>query len=139
MSSKQETVFWHECQLVVRWGDLDAYGHVNNAFFFKYFESARFAYFEAIAPNLDEMPIVVLADIHCKFEQQIHYPAQLIIKTKVTRLGNSSFDFYCEIWNQGKRCASSESTMVWFDENTYRPKKIPDWFIQAVRDRENLE
>lgn len=118
----------HTYELDIRWGDMDAYGHVNNTLFFRYLESARFRYIEDhILPLLDnKMPVIVLADIQCKFEQQIVYPAHLTVKSRVTRLGNSSFDVTAEIYHGERRCAVSKAVLVWLDEQTGKPMKIPE-------------
>ena len=72
--------FRHWLPLEVRWGDMDAYGHVNNAKYFTYCESARMSYFDAV--RLDEFrgaeshgPAVVTAT--CNFRRQVHHPASL--------------------------------------------------------------
>ncbi len=133
--------FHHELKIDCRWGDMDAYGHVNNTVFFRYFESARFAYVEEYClPVLgsEHMPTVVLADIQCRFTAQIVYPASLRVKSKITRIGNSSFDVYAEIWNGETRCAHSKAVMVWFDLQSERPVRIPAAVVQAVRELEDL-
>ncbi|SUO97912.1 acyl-CoA thioesterase [Suttonella ornithocola] len=130
--------FSHHYEVDVRWGDMDAYQHVNNTLFFRYLESARFAYFEDfVLPVLKgKMPIVVLAEMQCKFEAQIIYPAHLTVKTKISRLGNSSFDVVAEIWNGEQRAASSKAVMVWLDSQTYQPSKIPDDVVTKVKEIE---
>lgn len=132
--------FHHEYPIQVRWGDMDAYGHVNNAMFFKYLESGRFAYIEdLIMPILGgDIPIIVLADIQCKFEQQIVYPATVVVKTKVTRLGNSSFDVVAEIWNAEQRVAVSKAVLVWVSAETYRPMAVPEVVAAEIRRIEGI-
>lgn len=132
--------FHHQYSIQVRWGDMDAYGHVNNAMFFKYLESARFAYIEdLLMPVLGgDIPVIVLADIQCRFEQQIVYPATVVVKTKVVRLGNSSFDVVAEMWQEARRVASSKAVLVWVDPNTYRPMKIPEAAAAQIQLLEGL-
>lgn len=131
--------FRHHFPLTVRWGDMDAYGHVNNMFFFKYLESARFGYIEDVCmAHLDAIPVVVLADIRCHFQAQLHYPAQIVVKSKVVRLGNSSFDLHAEIWEGGRLCASSQAVMVWFDPHSNRPMRIPENVAAAIRAYEGI-
>ncbi len=72
-------MFKHQMQIDIRWGDMDAYGHVNNTIFFRYFEMARFCYFEAL--GLDDkgmMPTVVLAKIQCQFKKHWFIRLQLL-------------------------------------------------------------
>lgn len=132
--------FHHETQIPVRWGDMDAYGHVNNTIFFRYLESARFKYVEdLILPVLGgSIPVIVLADIQCKFEAQIHYPALLTVKTRCSRLGNSSFDVAAEIWNGGRRAAVSKAVMVWMDSQSFKPTQIPEEAAAKIREIDGL-
>lgn len=132
-------VYRHQCRMAVRWGDMDAYGHVNNTVFFRYLESARFAYIEEVCmAHLDAMPMVVLADIRCHFQAQLHYPADVVVKSAVTRLGNSSFDLHAQIWQDDRLCATSQAVMVWFDAQSGRPARIPEAVAQAIREYENI-
>lgn len=137
---EKKTDFRHYCRMQVRWGDMDAYGHVNNTMFFRYLESARFAYIEEVCmAYLTEMPTVVLADIHCHFQGQLHYPAEIVVKSAVTRLGNSSFDLQAQIWEGERLCATSRAVMVWFDRQSNRPMRIPALVAEAIRRYEGLD
>lgn len=80
--------------LTVRWGDMDAYGHVNNAVYATYLESSRIAFFEAtnmygLADNERHRPALASMTIH--FRKQVHYPAELEAGVRVARIGTSSF------------------------------------------------
>lgn len=123
----------HQTQMVIRWGDMDAYGHVNNTLFFRYLESARFDFFEKVCmPVLNEPPVIILAEINCQFKAELRYPAEIVIHTSITRLGNSSFDVHAEIYQGEKVCALSDATMVWVDGRTHRPDAIPEVVRQAI-------
>jgi acyl-CoA thioester hydrolase len=77
----------------VHWGDMDALGHVNNARFFTWFESARIALFERVGLAATGVPEVgpILAHTRCDFLAPVRYPARLVSGTRIDRLGNSSF------------------------------------------------
>ncbi len=80
--------------LSVQWGDMDALGHVNNARYFTWFETARIALFEAVelqsrGSALEVGPI--LARIDCTFRQPVHYPDSVVACCRVASLGNTSF------------------------------------------------
>ena len=71
----------HTIQLQVRWGDMDIFGHVNNANYFRYLEQARISWFETIgAPsgNVGHGPILVAAA--CNFRIPIVYPATVEVR-----------------------------------------------------------
>ena len=79
-----------------RWGDCDMFGHVNNVQFVRYFESGRLDYFHRLlelASGPDVVNSLIIADIHVTFLRQIHHPSALEVGTRISRLGNSSFDF----------------------------------------------
>lgn len=104
--------------LAVRWGDMDALGHVNNTAFFTYCESARMAYFTKLriedhGAGPEQGP--VLATASCTFKEQVHYPATLVVEVRVGRIGRSSFTLHYELVDQakGSSVASGESVVVW--------------------------
>lgn len=104
--------------LSVRWGDMDALGHVNNTAFFTYCESARMAYFtqlriEEHGAGAEQGP--VLATASCTFKEQVHYPATLAVEVRIGRIGRSSFTLLYELIDQarGAPVASGESVVVW--------------------------
>ena len=85
-------------RMTIRWGDMDAMGHVNNAVYFRYLEQARIEWLTAIgcAPDpLGEGPVIINAQ--CSFLKQLKYPGELEIKTFVGQLGRTSFETFHEI------------------------------------------
>lgn len=88
----------HTLRMPVRWGDMDAMGHVNNTVYFRYFETARIAWFDQIdcAPDpAGSGPVIVNA--HCSFIKQLKYPAEIEVSTLVGPPGRSSFEMTHEI------------------------------------------
>jgi acyl-CoA thioester hydrolase len=78
----------------VQWGDMDALGHVNNTVYFRWFESARIALFDAAGLDLRGIPPVVgpiLAQTTCVFRQPVTYPANIVVGARVPRIGRTSF------------------------------------------------
>jgi acyl-CoA thioester hydrolase len=77
----------------VHWADLDALGHVNNARYFTWFETARMALFERVGLATTGVPEVgpILATTRCDFLAPVHYPAEVLAGARVERLGNTSF------------------------------------------------
>ena len=120
----------HTIQLQVRWGDMDIFGHVNNANYFRYLEQARISWFETIgAPsgNVGHGPILVAAA--CNFRIPIVYPATVEVRTYVKSLGRSSIPMYQEIVdanNPSTLYADGDSTIVWIDYQRGRSTPLPD-------------
>jgi acyl-CoA thioester hydrolase len=97
-ASATATELVHVMTMPIRWGDMDAMGHVNNAVYFRYLEQARIDWLSSIgcAPNPSgEGPVVINA--HCTFLRQLTYPGDIEIRTFIGRQGNSSFETRHEI------------------------------------------
>ncbi|MEO7031868.1 MAG: acyl-CoA thioesterase [Burkholderiaceae bacterium] len=81
-------------RLTIRWGDMDAAGHVNNTVYFRYMEQARIDWMNSIACGPDgskgEGPVIVNA--HCTFLRQLRYPGEVEILTYVGSPSRSSFE-----------------------------------------------
>jgi len=133
--------FAHFISLPVQWGDMDALGHVNNAIYFRYIESGRIAYFEAIEATAGlagggEGPI--LADIQCSFIGQLRHPAQIDIGTRTAKIGTKSFTVEAGIFLAGEDApaATSQAVVVWFDYANQRTAALPDALRQRVLELE---
>ena len=125
---KQED-YKHSVALDVRWGDMDRLGHVNNAKFFTYSESARMAYFDALKdrdPGQWEKSGLILASIGCDFIAQLHYPAGIDIGTRITAIGRSSMKADQGIFRDGVAVARLYATIVWFDYEAQKAMPVPE-------------
>ncbi|MGE4243588.1 acyl-CoA thioesterase [Ramlibacter sp.] len=128
----EEKKLVHEMTFPIRWGDMDAMGHVNNAAYFRYLEVIRIAWFDAcgFAPNpLGEGPVIINA--FCTFHKQFQYPGDVLAKMYVSDPGRSSF----ETWGTLERAddpgvvyASGGATTVWVDFPAQKSKALPEWF-----------
>ena len=69
-------------RMPVRWGDMDAYGHVNNTVYFRYLEQTRVEWLEqmgsAVSPDNAEAPVIINAA--CTFMLPVNYPATVIVR-----------------------------------------------------------
>ena len=112
--------------LPVQWGDMDAFQHVNNVAYLRWFESARIAYFER-AGILEGMPAVgpILARQTIDYRFPLVYPDTARVSATVTKLGNTSFTMALRLHSEreGLLAAESEAVTVMFD---YRKNgKVP--------------
>ena len=121
----------------VRWGDMDAYAHVNNAAFFTYFEEARLAYFEAIqvfehAEAPSHKPILATATIN--YRRQVAHPADLLCGLRAVKLGYTSFTLEHFLIREGPEelIADGSSVVVLADYDTGRPVPLPDGLRKAI-------
>ena len=128
----QDKKLVYEMTLPIRWGDMDAMGHVNNAMYFRYMETARIEWFQAIGVNPDprgEGPLIVNA--FCNFQRQFEYPGSVLIKLYISPPGRSSFDTWLTMEKAeapGEICASGGGTTVWVNFPAQKSMPIPDWF-----------
>jgi acyl-CoA thioester hydrolase len=137
----------HVEPISVRWADMDSMGHINNAKYFTYCESARMSYFAAVH-MLDhregEKHGPALAAAHLNFRQQVRYPAELEVLTRVSEIGRSSFRMDYEIVYRGtetlgQRVADGHGVIVWVDYGTGRSIPLPESLKQEIRQFEGME
>jgi len=120
----------------VQWGDMDAFGHVNNARFFTWFESCRSVYFVRIRLRMNKPSNLgpILASISCDYLAPVVYPASLVAGTRVTKIGNSSFSMEYGLWHKDapeQLVARGTSVVVMFDYAAQKKVRVPD----EVRDQ----
>jgi acyl-CoA thioester hydrolase len=126
----------HTMRMPIRWGDMDAMGHVNNAVYFRYLETARIEWFGTIGCPVNpqgEGPLIVNA--FCNFHKQLEYPGEILLKTYVSDPGRSSFESWVTIervGDEGVICASGGATTVWVDFPKQKSAPLPEWFRAIV-------
>ncbi len=89
MRTKEEfnSSFPIQVRIPVQWGEMDAFGHVNNTVYFKYFETARLAYFNAVGVMQDMQDNQlgpILAETNAKFKRALVFPDQVTVGANVT-------------------------------------------------------
>lgn len=134
----------HVEPISVRWGDMDTMGHVNNAKYFTYCESARMSYFTAVrmtAHKEAETHGPALAAAHLNFRRQVRWPAELDVETRVTEIGRSSFKMEYELILRGteERVADGSGVIVWVDYGTGRSIPLPESLKAEIREFEGLD
>ncbi len=116
-----------------RFSDTDALGHINNTIIPVWFEGAREPIFKLFSPELDVHNWkLILAKIDVEFHAELFYGQPAEIKTWISRIGNSSFDVYQEVWQSGRRSASGTAVMVHFCHQEKRSKPIPDDIVAEM-------
>lgn len=144
MSTDNKTIrladFAHRIDLSVRWGDADMFGHVNNAKYFTYVESGRIDYLETLGAvngaRSDAGGSVILASIGADFIAQVRYPAQLVVGTRITKIGRSSLGLLNGVFLGEQLVLAARGTMVWFDYASQKAAPVPDHVRAAIVARE---
>jgi len=120
--------------LGVRWRDLDALNHVNNANFLTYLEEARLQWLQHVHDWFNEDTMPVLAASELQYRRPIAWPATLHVELRCTRLGNSSMTIAHRIIDaDDASCLYSDGhvVMVWMNPTTGKSVALPD-SIRAV-------
>jgi acyl-CoA thioester hydrolase len=123
----------HTMRMSVRWGDMDAMGHVNNTVYFRYIETARIAWLEEIGALPDPSGIgPVLINARCSFLKQLKYPAEIELTSFAGPAGRSSFEVAHEIrlvgpdGLAGAVHAEGAAKIVWVDFQAEKSVPLPD-------------
>jgi acyl-CoA thioester hydrolase len=127
--------------LPVQWGDMDAFAHVNNVVYFRWFESARIAYFERIGvmkhlSGEDLGPI--LASSSCDFRRPVVFPDTVRVGIRATRVGRTSIALEHRIVSERQQALAAEgtATTVWYDYAAGRPHPVPDGVRRVIEELE---
>jgi acyl-CoA thioester hydrolase len=131
---KKKLVF--EMAVPIRWGDMDAMGHVNNTAYFLYLETIRIEWMRTICCQPDpkgEGPVIVNA--FCNFYKQLEYPGDVLLKMYTSDPGRSTFESWGTMErsdNPGVIHAAGGATTVWVDFPAQKSKPLPDWLRKIV-------
>lgn len=119
----------HTSLIPLRWGDMDAYGHVNNTLYFRYMEQIRVEYLEQLGFKIrPEGKVPVIINASCTFLVPLNYPGLVEIKMYCGLPGRSSIPTHYEIRLQGDAMlyATGDSKIVWMEMATGKSVPIPD-------------
>ena len=117
----------------VEWGEMDAFGHVNNVIYYNYAQNARIHYNEQLG-LFDEHTLSVLAASSCQYLKPVVYPDTLWIGVRIKNLGNTSIVHEYTYYSATQQClvAKGESVLVYLDRETQQKKPIDDAKKQAI-------
>ena len=117
----------------VAWGDMDAFGHVNNVLYYRYMESARIRYMDEL--NIFQHDVyTVVASNQCKYIRPVFYPDQLKIGARVEEMRNSALRMSYLLWSEQQQAigALGEAVMVCVDKENMLKLPIPEIIRQKV-------
>jgi acyl-CoA thioester hydrolase len=123
-------------EIPVQWGEMDAYGHVNNTVFFRYFETARIAYLERCgfldAYETDRVG-AILHSTECRFRRALFYPDSVRIGARAIAVGEDRFTLEYRVMSTAQEAVAAEGTsiVVSFDYTKSEKTGLPE----AVRER----
>ena len=117
-------------KLRIDWSEMDTYQHVNNVNFMKYMQSARVQFWEVtglskLYEETKKGPMLV--STKCDFKNPLFFPGNVLIKTKVSFIKNTSFGLYHQLYNDDNvLCAEGHDVAVCFDFSIDKTFTIPD-------------
>jgi acyl-CoA thioester hydrolase len=118
-------------EIPVQWGEMDAYGHVNNAVYFRYFESARIAYFQrcGLLESYKSRSVgAILHSTQCRFRVALQYPDTALIGARVTEVQDDRFTMAYRVVSRAHNVVAAEGQgiIVAFDYTTRQKTRLPD-------------
>jgi acyl-CoA thioester hydrolase len=127
----------------IRYNDIDAQGHVNNAKYVTYIEYARFRYIMEVGLWAGESFLdlgLIVADIHISYLSPIKLGQKIRVGVKVSAIGNKSLTFVYQIEDEvsGEGLATAESVMVAFDYRTKTSTPVSNEWRELISKYEDL-
>lgn len=120
----------HTSRIAVRWGDMDAYGHLNNTIYFRFFEQARVEWVEQLGfpvrPDEESGAVIINAD--CTFKIPVNYPATVEIRLFAGQAGRTSVMTWYELYVDGddRLYAEGSAKVVWMNIASGKAVPLPD-------------
>ncbi len=144
MSNKDNNQFNFSYPIQMRWNDLDALGHVNNAIYVSYFEIARGAFMLKAVPGWDwTKHMFLIANVNVDFKKELLLTAinpQVHVRT--SKIGGKSFVVdYALTSQKGEETilhASGSTTQIMFDTKSRSTMEVPDWVRNALQSFDNM-
>ena len=127
----------------VEFRDIDVAGHVNNAVYLTYLETARIRYLiEVLGPQFAYAVSLILARIELDFRSPARFPETLQLGARVPRLGRKSFDMEHEVrGGDGRLVLEASSVLVAYDYEANAPMAVPEYWrarLDAYEERSSV-
>jgi len=120
----------HIERMPIRWGDMDAMGHVNNTVYFRFMEQARISWFNALVPERDAWRStgIVIVNASCNYKRPITYPGTVEARLYVGAPGGSSVPTFYELLADDDPVpyADGAAVVVFVSMKTQKPVRISD-------------
>lgn len=134
MTAKRKLV--HTEMIPIRWGDMDALGHVNNTVYFRYMEQARISWFDGLGlTGLANGKGPAVINTSCTFLKQLVYPGNVEVKTYAGQAGRSTFETWIELrpsYDPDVLYAEGSAKVVWVDYNQGKSAPLPQKLRRVV-------
>jgi acyl-CoA thioester hydrolase len=120
-------VVMHEVDMHVRWGDMDAYQHVNNTVYFRYMEQCRLEWFAKLGFETVDVDIVpILVEASCRFIKAITHPATVRVTIRVTDVGDKIVETTHDLFVGDVLYATGVCKLLWISRSKNKGIALPD-------------
>lgn len=124
----------YSTNIQLRWKDIDQFGHVNNAVYLTYFETARYYYNRDVNQWDWDMDQYIIASVKVDYLRPIYYPGDIKVYLRTTNVGEKSFEFHYAITFERngieKLAATGQTTQVFYDLKNQKTIPIPERIVQ---------
>jgi len=115
----------------VKWGEMDAFQHLNNVVYIRYLEDGRIDLFEKISMSKDVKTLGVgpiLASVHCDYLAPVTYPDTLTVFSKATQTSSKKIEFEHTLWSEKDQrvVAKGQGLVVYYDFKVLKSCEIPE-------------
>ena len=123
-------------KVTTRWADNDAYGHVNNAIFYQWFDSAVNAWL--VEQGMLEIesgdPIALVVETRCAYFDPLAFPEEVEVGIAISDIGRSSMRYRIGVFGAGRATAAAQGEFVHVavDRSTRRPLELPEKWRRAL-------
>jgi len=129
-------------EVALAWGEMDAFGHVNNAVYFRWFESARMSYFERLGwPALQQETGVgpILHSTQARFRAPLTWPDRVTVTTRVSEVAEDRFTMIYEVRSHGldRLAADGSGLIVAFDYRKLAKAPLPEEIRRRIAEVED--
>jgi acyl-CoA thioester hydrolase len=116
---------------MVHWGEMDAYGHLNNTVFFRYFETARIAFLDrcGLLASYDRDRVgAILHSTDCRFRRPLFYPDDLLVGARTLAVSDDRFTMGYRVVSLSQDAVAADGTgiVVAYDYGVGRKVPLPD-------------
>jgi acyl-CoA thioester hydrolase len=126
----------YECAIPIRWGDMDAMGHLNNTSYFRYMETCRIDWLHSIRALPDPSGEgVVIVNAFCNFYRQLTYPGTVLMRMYASDPARTTFETWATMARADAPeiiCAAGGATTIWVDFSSQKARTMPDWLREIV-------
>ena len=137
IDSPEQKKLTYEMVIPIRWGDMDAMGHVNNTIYFRYLEIIRIEWMHSVGGAFKPDGVgPVIVNAFCNFIQQLEYPGDVLARHYVANPGRTSFDAFVTLERTdepGVLYATGGATTVWIDYPKKRSVPLPEKLRALLR------